>query len=102
MEQTQKPEPPSNVQVLEGATQGKKVTLERPKEIPHQAVVRVNAVINQQMPNGQWHPRSAFNENFLLILSGANEQEVTNDLKNKLKQLKNLWKKEGGEIGIVQ
>jgi hypothetical protein len=69
------------------------------KLIPHQAVVTITCVITQQMDNGTWHPRSAFDDEFLLILRGNSEKEVKDDLLNKLRELKEQWEKTGGEIG---
>jgi hypothetical protein len=75
----------------------------KPEEVqlPYQALVRVNAVVNVQLPNGEWHPRSAFNDNFFLLLRGTNEKEVTDDLKVKLQELKEKWEKDGGSVGLL-
>jgi len=69
------------------------------RKIPHQAVVSLTAVITQQMPNGAWHPRATFDDQFLLILEGNSEKEVSDDLQTKLQELKEQWAKSGGQIG---
>ena len=68
--------------------------------IQHQAIVRIDAVVNQQMPNGTWHPRAVHYDNFFLRLEGESEQEVVKMLKEKLEELKKKWSEEGGELGV--
>ena len=67
--------------------------------IPHQAMISITAVINQQMPNGMWFPRSTFDDQFVLIVEGKSEKEVSDNLQNKLKELKDKWVENGGQIG---
>jgi len=67
--------------------------------IPHQAMISITAVINQQMPNGMWFPRSTFDDQFVLIVEGKSEKEVSDNLQSKLKELKDKWVENGGQIG---
>jgi len=67
--------------------------------IPHQAMISITAVINQQMPNGMWFPRSTFDDQFVLIVEGKSEKEVSDNLQNKLEELKDKWIENGGQIG---
>jgi len=69
------------------------------RKIPHQAIISLTAVITQQMPNGAWHPRATFDDQFLLILEGNSEKEVSDNLQIKFKELKEQWAKSGGQIG---
>lgn len=66
----------------------------------YQAIIRIDAVINGQLSNGQWHPRTVFHDNFFLRLEGTSEVEVVKDLKEKLQSLKDKWIEDGGEIGV--
>lgn len=66
---------------------------------PHQAIVSIQAVVNQQLPDGSWHPRSTFSDQFFLRLVGSNEKEVVQNLKAQLQELKELWASQGGQIG---
>lgn len=63
--------------------------------IPHQAIVNINAVINQQLPDGSWQPRSTFHDQFYLRLTGNSEKEVKDSLVKKLDELKKQW----GQVG---
>lgn len=65
-------------------------------QIPHQAIVSLNAVINQQLPDGSWHPRAVFHDQFYLRLVGNNERDVKNSLVEQLDKLKERW---GGQVG---
>lgn len=67
-----------------------------PPQIPHQAIISINAVINQQMPDGSWHPRSTFSDQFYLRLTGNSEKEVKDSLIKQLGELKAKW---NGQIG---
>jgi hypothetical protein len=70
-----------------------------PVQIPHQAIISLSAVVNQQMSDGTWHPRSTFSDQFFLRLVGQNEKEVVQNLKAQLKELQELWAQNGGQIG---
>ena len=68
--------------------------------VNHQAIVRIDVVVNAQMPDGQWHPRSLFCDNFFLRIEGSSEVEIIQNLKDKLQTVKEKWTENGGEIGV--
>ena len=71
-------------------------------QVPHQAIISLNAVVNQQLPDGSWHPRATFHDNFYLRLVGSNEKEIVKNLKKQLQELKELWASNGGQVGKLQ
>lgn len=84
------------------ASDAREETKDDTAQIPHQAIITLTAIVNQQMPNGEWHPRSCFNDQFFLLLRGNSEKEVTDDLKKQLERLKEEWQKNGGSIGRLK
>jgi hypothetical protein len=63
-------------------------------QIPHQAVVVLNAVVNKQNPDGTWHPRAVHHDRFILRIEGETEEEVIADLKKRLKVIEETWTRE--------
>ena len=58
------------------------------KNIPHIAIITVNAIVNQQLPNGHYHPRAVYNDAFSIQIMGNNEQECIDALKTRLERIK--------------
>jgi len=63
-------------------------------QIPHQAVVVLNAVVNKQNPDGTWHPRAVHHDRFILKVVGETEEECIADLKKRLKAIEKAWTQE--------
>jgi hypothetical protein len=58
------------------------------ESIPHIAIITINAIVNQQLPNGQYHPRAVYNDSFSIAIKGNNEKECLEALKARMRQLK--------------
>ena len=59
------------------------------ESIPHIAIITINAIVNQQLPNGQYHPRAVYNDSFSIAIHGNNKEECLEALKVKLERIKN-------------
>ncbi len=59
------------------------------KNIPHIAQITVNAIVNQQLPDGKYHPRAVYNDAFAISLTGNNAEECIEKLKEKMEKIKN-------------
>jgi hypothetical protein len=64
------------------------------EQIPHQAVVVLNAVVNRQNPDGTWHPRAVHHDRFILRVVGDTAEECIADLKKRLKKVEEAWTEE--------
>ena len=62
--------------------------------IPHQAIVILNAVVNQQNPDGTWHPRAVHHDRFILRVEGDTAEECIAELKERLKVIEETWTRE--------
>jgi len=59
-----------------------------PGGIPHIAIITIRWIINQQLPDGQFHPRAVDSDSFSIKIFGNNEQECVEQLKTKIEKMK--------------
>jgi len=62
--------------------------------IPHQAIVILNGVVNRQNPDGTWHPRAVHHDRFILRVEGDTAEECIEYLKKRLKRIEEVWTEE--------
>jgi len=71
-------------------------------EAEYQALIRIDASVNQRVGNNYWHPAAVFNDSFFVVLNGKSENDVIEELKNKLDNLKKAWEEVGGKVGVIE
>jgi len=64
--------------------------LPEPHVVPFQAVISVRGVVNQQQPDGLWHPAAVFNEGFTVTIDSDTEVKVVEKVKEKLQEIHKL------------
>jgi hypothetical protein len=57
-------------------------------QLPFVAIITVRWIINQQLPDGQYHPKAVDSDSFSLKVFGKDEQECQEKLKAKIAKMK--------------
>lgn len=58
------------------------------EKLPHIAIITVNAIVNQQLPNGQFHPKAVHSDSFSMKIFADSEEECIHKLKERLELIK--------------
>lgn len=56
--------------------------------IPHVAIITIQGVVHQSLPNGQYHPKAVHADSFSINLFGNTLEECMENLKTKLEKIK--------------
>lgn len=60
------------------------------KPTPHIGLITIQAIVNQQLPNNQYHPRAVYSDSFSIKLYGNSKEECMALLIERLGKLKDV------------